>query len=171
MTSSVVPDSAPRPSLREPAILLATWFGSGYLPRFPGTWGSLAALPIVWLMAERYGPYAVAALGIVLLVVGTVAAAAYLKKSRTQDPGEIVIDEVAAQWLVLALAPPDMLWTYAAGFVLFRVFDIAKPWPVSWVDRRVGGGFGVMLDDVLAAVYAGAGLVLLRWVIGDAALS
>ena len=70
-----------------------------------------------------------------------------------RDPGAIVIDEVAAQWLVLLPAPLDPL-SYAAAFVLFRIFDIWKPWPVRWADRRLSGGLGIMLDDLLAAVYA-----------------
>jgi len=69
------------------------------------------------------------------------------------DPGAIVIDEVAAQWLVLLPVPLDPL-SYAVAFLLFRLFDIWKPWPVGWLDRRVHGGLGIMLDDLLAAVYA-----------------
>jgi phosphatidylglycerophosphatase A len=72
----------------------------------------------------------------------------------------VVIDEVAAQWLVLAAAPPHLL-AYAAGFVLFRIADIVKPWPASWADRAVHGGLGIMLDDILAAVYAVIALLLL----------
>ena len=73
--------------------------------------------------------------------------------SATEDPGAIVIDEVAGQWLVLVAAPLDPL-AYALAFLLFRIFDIWKPWPVRWADRHVKGGLGIMLDDILAAIYA-----------------
>ena len=77
------------------------------------------------------------------------------------DPKEIVIDEVAGQWLALAVVPPDVL-LYALGFLLFRAFDVMKPWPAGLIDRRLKSGLGVMLDDVAAAVYAGACLLLYR---------
>ena len=145
---------------RHPAMLLATWFGSGLLPGAPGTWGSLAALPFAWLIAMEFGPGGLLAAALVAFVVGCWAADAVAKAGRANDPGFVVIDEVAAQWLVLAAAPTHLL-AYAAGFVLFRIADIVKPWPASWADRRVHGGLGIMLDDVFAAVYAGAVLLLL----------
>ena len=81
------------------------------------------------------------------------------------DPGAIVIDEVAGQWLTLAVAPLDPL-AYLLGFVLFRIADVLKPWPASWLDRRVGGAFGVMIDDVAAAAYAGGVLaILVSWLL------
>jgi phosphatidylglycerophosphatase A len=82
------------------------------------------------------------------------------KASATKDPSAIVIDEVAGQWLVLLGAAPNPL-SYVLAFVLFRVFDIWKPWPVSWADRRLAGGLGIMLDDLLAAVYAVLALFVL----------
>ena len=86
-----------------------------------------------------------------------------MKAVGVHDPGAIVIDEVAGQWLTLAVAPLDPL-AYLLGFVLFRIADVLKPWPASWLDRRVGGGFGVMIDDVAAAVYAGGVLaILVTW--------
>jgi phosphatidylglycerophosphatase A len=75
------------------------------------------------------------------------------------DPGAVVIDEVAGQWLTLTVAPLEPL-AYLLGFVLFRIADVLKPWPASWLDRRVGGAFGVMIDDVAAAIYAGAVLAI-----------
>ena len=78
----------------------------------------------------------------------------------------MVIDEVAGQWLVLVVVPPDLV-LYAAGFVLFRIADIVKPWPASWIDRTVKGGLGVMLDDTAAALYAGVALYAIsRWMEG-----
>jgi phosphatidylglycerophosphatase A len=139
-----------------PAALIATGFGIGLLPLMPGSWGSLAALPCAW---------AIRSLGIAALTVaaglafaaGWWASGRVARASGQHDPGFIVIDEVAAQWLVLLAAPLD--WrAYAAAFLLFRIFDIAKPWPARLVERRVAGGLGIMLDDIVAALYA---LVLL----------
>ncbi len=151
----------PRPSLRQPAVLLATWFGAGYLPLAPGTWGSLAALPFAWGLTAWGGRPALAAASLLVFAVGWWAAGRYVRLSGQADPGSVVIDEVVGQWLVLLAAAPDLL-TYALGFLLFRLFDIVKPWPVSWADRRVGGGLGVMFDDVLAGIYGLIVMVLLR---------
>ncbi len=135
------------------ARLIWTWFGAGLLPKAPGTWGSLAALPFAWVICS-YGGYQL----LLPATVGLFAAGVWISgiaaaESGAEDPGEVVIDEVAGQWLTLVVVPPDLL-LYAAGFVLFRVFDIWKPWPVSWADRNLKGGLGIMVDDILAGVYA-----------------
>jgi phosphatidylglycerophosphatase A len=93
-------------------------------------------------------------------LIGWWAAATVARASAVEDPGAVVIDEVAAQWLVLLAAPPAPL-PYALAFLLFRIFDIWKPWPVRWADQHVKGGIGIMLDDLLAAVYA----ILTLWVV------
>ncbi len=143
-----------------PAHLLATWFGIGLLPKAPGTWGSLAALPFAWLLSLWGGPIALIS-GAFLVFLGGVWAAQCLENANgLKDPGYIVIDEVAGQWLTLAAVPADPL-LYAVGFVLFRIMDIAKPWPINWLDRNVAGGFGVMLDDIGAGAYAGIALYLI----------
>jgi len=147
-------------TLRHPAVLLATWFGTGLLPRAPGTWGSLAALPFAWFIHGVAGPFGLAAAVVVVFAVGVWASDVYVRRAGVADPGAVVIDEVAGQWLVLVVVPPDLL-LYGLGFVLFRLADIVKPWPASWADRTIKGGLGVMLDDVLAAVYAGAALLAL----------
>lgn len=163
MSSTSASDPAIRPPLREPAILLATWFGSGYLPKMPGTWGSLAALPFAWAIQAAWGDVALAVAAVLVFVVGVWASNVYMARSGGgHDPGAIVIDEVAGQWLTLLAAGAVGPLTYAAGFVLFRLFDVVKPWPISVADRRIEGGLGVMLDDVLAAVYAAAALYLVR---------
>ncbi len=144
--------------LRRPEDLISTAFGIGLAPVAPGTWGSVAALPVAWLIHAHLGPVALAGAALLVLVVGSWAAGATMRRTRTDDPSAIVIDEVAGQWLSLAAVPLDLIW-YAAGFALFRLFDITKPWPASWADRAVKGGFGVMLDDVIAAGYA-AGVLL-----------
>lgn len=141
--------------------MLATWFGAGRAPFAPGTWGSLAALPCAWVIVWLGGRAALALAALVVFAVGCWVSGA---ATDDKDPGYIVIDEVAAQFLVLLAAPLD--WrAYAAGFLLFRLFDIWKPPPIRRVERAVPGGLGIMLDDVLAAIYA---LILL--VIGEGVL-
>jgi phosphatidylglycerophosphatase A len=102
---------------------------------------------------------------VVACVVGTWTAESCVRRSGDMDPQSIVIDEIAGQWLVLLAVPPDPL-LYGLGFALFRAADIWKPWPVSLADKRVGGGLGVMLDDVLAAIYAGLALYGISFFIG-----
>jgi phosphatidylglycerophosphatase A len=102
---------------------------------------------------------------LLLFLLGTWASTIHARDLPDEDPSEIVVDEVVGQWMTLLVVPPDIL-LYAIGFVLFRVFDIFKPWPVSWADRRIKGGLGIMLDDVLAAVYAAIVLVAVRYWIG-----
>lgn len=145
-----------------PAALVATGFGLGHLPKAPGTWASLAVLPLAWLIAQIGGRPGIALVAVSIAPLGWWAGQVYVNRQRSQDPGEVVIDEIAAQMLVLT-AVPLTLFSMVVGFILFRVFDIVKPWPVSWADRHVKGGLGVMLDDLLAALYAAVGLYLLTW--------
>jgi phosphatidylglycerophosphatase A len=139
----------------DPATMLATWFGVGYAPVAPGTWGSLAALPFAWGIAALAGAWALAPAAALLFLAGWAASNRVVAAGQDSDPQIIVVDEVVGQWLTLAVVPPS-LGAYAGGFLLFRAADILKPWPASWADRKVGGGLGVMLDDVLAALYAAA---------------
>jgi phosphatidylglycerophosphatase A len=151
-----------------PAVLLATWFGTGLLPITPGTWGSLAALPFAWAIRSHLATTGLAVATVIVFTIGWWAAATVAKASAIEDPSAIVIDEVAAQWLVLLPAPLDPL-TYTLAFLLFRFFDIWKPWPVRGAERHVKGGLGIMLDDLLAAVYAVvllAGLLVIGGVSG-----
>jgi phosphatidylglycerophosphatase A len=143
-----------------PAMLLATWFGAGLLPKIPGTWGSLAALPFAWHIGSEFGALGLVIAAAIVFAVGCWAADTASRAGDIRDPGFIVIDEVAAQFLVLAVAPVAPL-AYAAGFVLFRIADIVKPFPANWADREVHGGLGIMLDDIFAALYAGLALFLL----------
>lgn len=154
------------PTVWHPAILLATWFGAGLLPKAPGTWGSLAAtawgILILWLT----GPL-VLAVGIgVVFVVGWWASGVAARTWRIHDPEPVVIDEVAGQWLTLLVVAhaPDL---YLVAFVVFRGFDILKPWPAGLIDRKVGGGLGIMLDDVVAGIYAAAMMVGICWLTGE----
>jgi phosphatidylglycerophosphatase A len=131
----------------------------------PGSWGSLAALPYAWALRSLGGVTALAAAVAVVFALGWWASGRVARASGEHDPGFIVIDEVAAQWLVLLAAPLD--WrAYAAAFLLFRIFDITKPWPARRVERRVAGGLGIMLDDVVAAFYALALLLIGEGVFG-----
>ncbi len=150
---------------RHPAVWLATWFGVGLLPKAPGTWGSLAALPFAWAIHAAFGAAGLAIATVAVFGVGLWASSLYVRRAGIADPGAIVIDEVAGQWLTLLPAGTDPV-LYAAGFVLFRVADILKPWPVSWADRSLPGGFGVMADDILAGAFAGAALYALAAAIG-----
>jgi phosphatidylglycerophosphatase A len=138
-----------------PASVLATWFGCGLLPKAPGTWGSLAALPLAFVLAELAGPRGLLIGALLVLIVGLWAADVYAAHSGSGDPGEVVIDEVAGQWLALVPAALDPR-LYAVAFLAFRFFDIVKVWPANWLDRNLKGGWGIMLDDVAAGLYAGA---------------
>jgi phosphatidylglycerophosphatase A len=135
-----------------PANLLATWFGVGRLPLVPGTWGSLAALPVAWVLALYYGPYAVIGAAGVVFLLGLWACTAYLARTRTKDPGEIVIDEVAGQLIAAAPAGLDPL-AFLLSFVVFRILDVMKPWPCRALED-LPGAFGVIADDIAAGLYA-----------------
>jgi phosphatidylglycerophosphatase A len=138
-----------------PISLLATWFGSGLLPKAPGTWGSLAALPFAIAIVALAGTWGLLAAAVVATLLGAWAAGIYATRSGQGDPRAVVIDEVAGQWLALVPVAGD-LRLYAVAFVAFRFFDIVKVWPAGRIDRELKGGWGIMLDDVVAGVYAGA---------------
>lgn len=152
------------------ARIIGTVLGVGYIRPASGTWGSLVALPWAWLL-HVIGGFPLLLLGILAaLASGWWATARMTQNSVEEDPSEIVIDELAGQWI--ALVPLSYsawamgldilrLWPgWIAAFLLFRLFDIWKPGPVGWADRR-GGPLGVMLDDVIAGVFAAIGVVLL----------
>lgn len=145
-----------------PASLVATCFGAGLLPRAPGTWGSLASLPAAAFLAWSTGPGGLFIGAVVVTLLGWWAIPIYLADSKEHDPGRVVVDEVAGQFLALIPAGLNP-WLYLAGFVLFRLFDVRKPWPVSWANDHVHGPSGVLLDDILAGVYAAVGVGLLGW--------
>jgi phosphatidylglycerophosphatase A len=155
------PGSLP-PSLpfTHPASLIATGFGVGLMPMASGTWGSLAALPVGWLVAMHWGTIGLLAATAIATVAGIWASSVVVKAGTAQDPGLIVIDEIAAMWLTLAFTPLTW-WGYLVAFLLFRAADIFKPFPANWCDRNVHGGLGVMLDDLVAGLYAGIATYLL----------
>ena len=142
-----------RTLLSHPAGWIATALGAGLSPKAPGTAGSLVALLPWWLLLRGLplGWYlAVLAAGFLL---GVWACGVSDRRLGMHDQGALVWDEVIGMWITL-LAAPQAWWWMVVGFGLFRLFDIWKPWPVSWADRRVQGGMGVMLDDVIAGIYA-----------------
>lgn len=156
MASGDHTSSGPEWNLRDPSVLLATGFGVGLLPKAPGTWGSLLAVAMAWEIAGSFGNVGLALAGLGAFAVGVRVANDCVRKFKIEDPKQVVIDEIAGQWLVLAVAPGPDLIAYGVGFILFRIFDILKPWPIGWADRKIKGGFGIMVDDILAAGYAAA---------------
>ena len=143
---------------------IATFFGAGRLPKAPGTWGSLAALPCAWALHYLGGFPLLALATAIALVAGLWASGAHMAATGQHDPGEIVIDEVVGQWIALwplsfglwnnGVAAHVFPWPgWVGAFVFFRLFDILKPGPVGWADRQPGA-FGVMMDDVIAGVFA-----------------
>jgi phosphatidylglycerophosphatase A len=151
--------------LDHPATLIATGFGVGLLPGMPGTWACLAVLPCGWLLKTWFGLAGPSVAVALTFFAGWWASAQAAKASGIGDPGAVVIDEIAAQFLVLAATPLDWRF-YAMAFLLFRLFDIWKPFPISWLDRNVKGGFGIMLDDIMAAIYALALILIGEGVLG-----
>ena len=150
------------------AWMVATFFGAGWLKPGPGTYGSVAAVLLWWGAAHlwRSGVVALAVgtlvAAIVATLIGIPAATIVAREAGREDPGFVVIDEVAGQWIALIAMRPD--WKHAAvGLVLFRVFDIWKPWPVRRLEE-LPGGTGIMLDDIAAGILAMVvGLIVSRW--------
>jgi phosphatidylglycerophosphatase A len=140
-------------SLAEPMTAVATLGGVGLLPLAPGSWGSLAALPFGWLIGVTGGWPALLIAAIIVSGIGWVAADWYVKATGREDPPEIVIDEVAAQWLAMTVVPMTLAGLIGA-YLVFRLFDTIKPWPASWADGELEGGAGVMLDDLIAGAYS-----------------
>jgi phosphatidylglycerophosphatase A len=137
--------------MANPVHFLALGFGSGLAPKAPGTFGTLAALPLVWLMSA-YTPF-ITYLVITALtcVVGVWICGKTARDMHVHDDSSIVWDEIAGMMITMIAVP--LTWQYLlAGFVLFRLFDIVKPWPIKYLDRQVHGGLGIMLDDILAGL-------------------
>ncbi len=135
-----------------PAHIIALGFGAGLAPFGPGTAGTLLAWLIGGLLVVSFSPGVVLAMAAAGFVLGVWACELTGRHLGVPDHGAMVWDEVVAFLAILAILPPDLAWQ-AAGFVLFRFFDILKPPPIRWLERRYHGGFGVMIDDLLAAGY------------------
>lgn len=145
-----------------PAGWIASGFGAGLSPFASGTVGSAVAL-VPWLALRQLDIAVYAIFLAAAFVLGVWASGIVIRRIGIDDPGVVVWDEFVGQWIALApllFLPRGILWILC-GFVLFRIFDIAKPWPVSWADRKLDGGFGVMLDDVFAGGYAALVLLIL----------
>lgn len=137
---------------RNPVHFLAFGCGSGTVPVAPGTFGTLAALPLYLLLAPL-GLWTYLTVTALLAVVGVWLCHVTARDLGVHDHSGIVWDEIVGFLVTMTAAPEGWQWVIL-GFVLFRLFDIVKPWPIGWADRRVHGGLGIMLDDVLAALYA-----------------
>jgi len=144
-------------------MFIATGAYSGYLPKAPGTWGSAVGV-LLWLVLCRLQPTSYWSILGILFVIGVFSAGAAEKIVDRGDPSLVVIDEIVGQLLALSLAPVHPA-AALAGFALFRLFDILKPFPVGWVDTHLHGGLGIMLDDVVAGLYALAVLQLGLWLV------
>ncbi|HTR01536.1 MAG TPA: phosphatidylglycerophosphatase A [Candidatus Acidoferrum sp.] len=165
-SDEAVTPPAGRPDLANPVHLLALGFGSGLAPKAPGTFGTLAAIPFYLLLAllplPVYLLVLIVAFGFGIYICGKTA-----RDLGVHDHGGIVWDEFVGLWLTMVAAPPAWPWI-VAGFLLFRLFDIVKPFPISYLDRHIKGGLGIMIDDALAGTFAwlclqGGALVIGNW--------
>lgn len=149
----------PKQILTDPVLFLAFGFGSGLVKKAPGTMGTIAAI-LVYLLFIQFNFWIYALLTLIATVIGVWICDVAAKKLDEHDFGGIVWDEVAG-YLITMLFVPFSWKGMLLGFALFRVFDILKPQPIKWVDSKVEGGLGIMLDDVLAGVFAGMALLIL----------
>ncbi|KKD62342.1 phosphatidylglycerophosphatase [Grimontia sp. AD028] len=137
--------------LSNPVHLLATGFGSGLSPIVPGTMGTLAAVPFYYLLVSL-SPIALAIAIVLGSLVGIYLCERTSNDMGVHDHGSIVWDEFVGFWITMFLVPVTDWQVVLAGFIIFRFFDMVKPWPISWLDKQVHGGFGIMLDDVVAGL-------------------
>ena len=137
---------------RNPVHFLAFGLGSGAAPVAPGTFGTLAAV-LIYLTLPSMGWMWYLLMLLLTFVAGIWLCGKTADDIGVHDHGGIVWDEFVGLWLTMFLAPPGWVWLLL-GFVLFRIFDVLKPWPIRWLDRRVAGGFGIMIDDILAGIFA-----------------
>ena len=150
-----------KPNWLNPVHLLALGFGSGAAPKAPGTCGTLVAVILYWPLSQlNLNQYLLMVL--VTCVVGIYLCGKTAEDLGVHDHGSIVWDEFAGFWITMIAAPVGWVWVLV-GFVLFRFFDIIKPWPINWIDKKVTGGLGIMLDDVVAGVMAALVLQSLAW--------
>lgn len=138
--------------LSNPHHLFAFGFGSGLAPKAPGTFGTLAAIPFFLVLQNLSWPIYLSWL-LVTFALGVMWCDRSSKALGVHDHGGIVWDEFVGFWITMFMAPAGWVWILI-GFVLFRFFDVLKPWPINWLDKKVHGGFGIMIDDVLAGIYA-----------------
>jgi phosphatidylglycerophosphatase A len=155
------PENLARTVLTDPVHILAFGFGTGLSPVAPGTVGSLVGVFFAWLTLDLGLPLQLA-VAAAISVAGVWICGESARRIGVHDHGGIVWDEIAGMYITL-LAAPATIAAWVLGFVLFRAFDIAKPWPIRDLDHRLGGGLGIMLDDLAAALYALILLGLYGW--------
>ena len=147
-------------------LLLATGFGAGRVPMAPGTAGSLVGLGLALALASApIGLPAIAVVTAIVCIAGFPICESAARSLGESDPSAVVWDEIAGMMVALIAVPPGWHW-WAVAFVLFRVFDVLKPWPIGWLDQRVRGGAGIMLDDLVAGAFAWAGVQALARLAG-----
>lgn len=139
----------------EVSYLLATWFQSGRIRPASGTWGSLAALPFCWAIKALGGIWLSAAFVVLIVALGIWSIKKYASHTRHLDPAEVVIDEVAGMAVLWLFTPVNSITLIIIGFMLFRIFDAVKRGPVGWCDKNIKGAPGVMVDDLVAGLFAG----------------
>lgn len=144
--------NAVKPNMANPIHFLAFGFGSGLAPKAPGTFGTMAAIPI-WYFAASAGMTIYILVSVAVIAVGPYLCGRTSADMRVHDHGGIVWDEIAGFLITMTALPVSWQWALM-GFLLFRLFDIWKPWPIGWLDKRVDGGLGIMVDDLVAGVYA-----------------
>ncbi|MFT2110883.1 phosphatidylglycerophosphatase A [Marinomonas sp. 2405UD68-3] len=145
-------DKVPNSVWRNPVHFLAFGLGSGTVDKAPGTFGTLAAIPI-YLLMQHWADQTYLIMLISTFIVGVYLCDKTSKDLGVHDHSGIVWDEFVGFWITMWMAPEGWLYIII-GFAFFRLFDILKPWPISWLDKKVHGGFGIMIDDVLAGVFA-----------------
>ena len=156
------------------STVVASVFGIGYFEFAPGTIMSAIAVPLaIWIALRGGGGMGIVGATLIALIIGILACADHVRETKRDDPPECVIDELAGQWLACAFClltfggllpePHISLPLFFLSFVLFRLFDIWKPWPVSWADKNIKGGLGVMTDDMIAGLMAGVLIIAVRY--------
>ncbi len=137
---------------KNPIYFAAFGFGSGTVPKAPGTFGTLAAL-VLYLFLSQLSLVVYLAVIILAFALGVFICDRTSRDLGVHDHGGIVWDEFVGYWVTMVAAPPGWLWI-VLGFIFFRFFDIVKPWPIKWLDNKVKGGFGIMIDDIVAGIMA-----------------
>ena len=135
-----------------PVHFLAFGFGSGLAPVAPGTIGTVAAIPI-YLLLNTFSQFTYFAAVVIISLLSVLIAGKSAQLLQVHDHGGIVIDEICGYLLTMLLAPPGWWWVIT-GFILFRFFDIVKPWPIHYLDQHLKGGLGIVVDDLMAGIYA-----------------
>ena len=148
-----MPNLTPRQVFTDPVHFLSSGFGSGLMPSAPGTAGTVVAIPLYLVLGSYLGTNAYLSMTLFLFLVGIPICGYTARRMGVDDPKSVVWDEIVGYLVTMAWAPLGWLWIIL-GFGLFRLFDIWKPWPIRWLDRRVKGGFGIMLDDLVAGFFA-----------------